>query len=235
MRVFVGYGYNDRDKWVETYVLPLVKAFGCEVVHGKTVFGGALPDEVFKLIRSSDAMIGFTTRRDPAGKNLFSTHPWVVQELTAAHAQDPPIPFVEVREEGVVSPGGVIEAANAQRIDYRETDRTACLVQVAEALRRFRELTSITTVRLGPDMVVGQISPFLDDASFICRCQTLRGGFESAARAIPVFPIRGSLFVQLRGIAERELVRLTVSAGGHTWRSNYESVDTVDIQLKGKE
>jgi hypothetical protein len=120
MRVFIGYGYNDRDKWVETYVVPLVKAFGCEVAHGKTVFGGALADEVFKLIRSSDAMIGFTTRREPAEHNLFSTHPWVVQELTAAHAQDPPIPFVEVREEGVVSPGGAIETANAQRIDYRE-------------------------------------------------------------------------------------------------------------------
>jgi hypothetical protein len=54
-------------------------------------------------------------------------------------------------------------------------------------------------------------------------------------RTTPVLPIKGSLFVQLRGIAEGELVRLSVSAGGRTWRSNYESVDTVDTQLKGKE
>ena len=42
MRIFVGYGYNERDKWVEDYVLPLLVAFGCEVVHGKAVYGGAL-------------------------------------------------------------------------------------------------------------------------------------------------------------------------------------------------
>ena len=26
MHVFVGYGYNDRDKWIEAYVFPLLKA-----------------------------------------------------------------------------------------------------------------------------------------------------------------------------------------------------------------
>ena len=52
---------------------------------------------------------------------------------------------------------------------------------------------------------------------------------------IPVLPIKGGLFVKLRGIVEADLVRLTISAGGRLWRSSYESVDTVDIQLKGKE
>src|SRR5438067_1371019 len=120
MRVFIGYGYNPRDKWVETYVVPMVKAFGCTVEHGKTVYGGALPDEVLRLIRGSDAMMGFTTQRDPAGTDasgqpIFTTHPWVVQELTAAISQNPPIPFVEVREERVIDPGGIISAHNAQR------------------------------------------------------------------------------------------------------------------------
>ena len=46
MRVFIGYGYNDRDKWVEDHVFPLVTAFGCEVLHGKTVYGGEVSREV---------------------------------------------------------------------------------------------------------------------------------------------------------------------------------------------
>jgi hypothetical protein len=41
MRIFIGYGYNERDKWVEDYAVPLVKAFECEVVHGKAVYGGS--------------------------------------------------------------------------------------------------------------------------------------------------------------------------------------------------
>src|SRR5215471_19246121 len=114
MRIFIGYGYDARDKWVETYAVPMARAFGCTVVHGKAVFGGTLPYEIVKLIQASDAMIGFTTRREPAGRNQageeqFTTHPWVVQELTASLSQNPPIPFFEIREQGVVSPGGMFE------------------------------------------------------------------------------------------------------------------------------
>ncbi|PWU08730.1 MAG: hypothetical protein C5B51_07410 [Terriglobia bacterium] len=232
MRIFMAYGYNDRDKWVEQHIIPLVTAFGCDVVHGKAVFGGALPDEVMKLIRTSDAVLGFTTRRDLIAPGQYRTHDWVVQELLTAHTQDPPIPWVEIREEGVISPGGVLEFANAQRIDYREEDRTGCLVKIAEALKRFRDISNVTTIRLGPSAAVEQISSLLDDPSFTCNCQTLRGAVQLAPRRTPVFPIKGGLFVQLRGVAPGELVRITISVRGRIWRSDYESVDTVDVQVK---
>jgi hypothetical protein len=232
MRIFIGYGYNDRDKWIETYVIPLVEAFGCKVVHGKIAYGGALPPEVIDLIRGSDAMIGFTTRRDAAGTNQFTTHPWVVQELVTAYTQTPSIPFVEVREEGVVSPGGMLEAVDAQRIDYHEDDRAACLLQTAQALRRLIERLNIITVRLGPSSVVDQISVGLDDPGFSASCQTLRGNTLLPPRPVSVFPITGSLFVKLRGIGEGDLVRIMISARGQTWKSAFESVDVVDVQLK---
>jgi hypothetical protein len=106
-RVFIGYGYHDRDLWVEKYVVPFVTAFGCTPVDGREVFGAALSSEVTQQIHSCHAMIGFTTRRDPAGH------------------------------------------------------------------------------------------------------------------------------VDLRGIREGDLVKILISAGGRVWRSAYESVDTVDIRLKG--
>jgi hypothetical protein len=230
VRVFVGYGYNDRDKWIEEYVFPLVIAFGCEVAHGKVAYGGALPDEIIKAIRSSDAMIGFATRREPSGEGLFETHEWVVQELLMAHSEK--LPWVEVREEGVVSPGGILEAAGTQHIAYREADRAACLVKIAQALNSFRERTSITMVRLGPASVVEQINAFTQHATFACTCEILRGIRQSLPYQVPVFPMRGGLFVQLRGIARDERVQISISAVGRTWRSDYESLDTVDIQVK---
>jgi len=232
MRVFVGYGYNERDRWIEDCVVPLVVAFGCEVLHGRSVYGGALPDEVMKAIRASDAVIGFTTRREPIAPGLYRTHDWVTQELLTAHAQDPRIPWVEVREQGVISPGGILDAADTQRIDYREEDPAGCLVKIAHALRRFHDTANVTTIRLGPTLAVEQIAPLLDDASFACTCQTLRGALQLAPRRTPVFPIRGGLFVQLRGVARGELVRIAISVRGRTWRSDYESVDTVDVQVK---
>ena len=233
MRVFVGYGYNEHDRWVEEYVVPVLVAFGCEVLHGKAVFGGALQEEVIRLIRSADAMLGFTTQRgEPTAEGRFRTHDWVVQELMTAHSQDPRIPWVEIREEFVISPGGILEAANAQRIDYRANNLAQCLVSIVQTLRRFQDMTRLTTIRLGPASAVEQISPLLDDSTFICTCQTLAGDFEAVPRRIPVFPIRGGLFLQLRCVNPRELVRITVSGRDRIWRSDYDSVDTVDVLIK---
>jgi hypothetical protein len=230
VRVFIGYGYNDRDKWIEEYVFPLVIAFGCEVAHGKVAYGGALPDEIVKTIRSSDAMIGFTTRRAPSGEGLFQTHEWVVQELLVAHSEK--LPWVEVREDGVVSPGGILEAAGTQHIVYSEADRAGCLVKIAQALNSFRERTIVTMVRLGPASVIEQITALIQDGTFVCTCETLRGSRQTLPRRVPVFPMRGGLFVQLRGVARDEMVQISISAVGRTWRSSYEWVDTVDIQVK---
>jgi hypothetical protein len=237
MRIFVGYGYNPRDQWVETFIFPLVKALGCEVVHGKIAYGAALSDEVLRLIRESDALLAFTTRRDPAGNDQngqprFSTHPWVIQELTAALAQNPPLPFVEIREDGVIDLGGMVAALNAQHIAYREAERAACLLAVAEAVGKFRSQAAVTTVRLGPKEVVDQVRQLLDDPAFTCRCRILRGRTELPPQDVPVLPVKGTILVKLRGIQEGDLVRLAVSAGGRTWRSDYESVDTVDIRLE---
>jgi hypothetical protein len=232
VRIFVGYGYNERDKWIEELVFPLVVAFGCEVAHGKAVYGGALSDEVIKSIRSADAMIGFTTRRELVPPDRYRTHPWVIQEMTAAHVQVPSIPWVEVREDGVDSPGGILDAVNAQRIDYFEADRAACLVRIAEALRRFHDLANVTTIRLGPIAAADQIGALLDDPLFECSFQILRGTTLLPAERAQVLPIKGALCVKLRGVARGDLVRITISTRGRRWRSDYESVDTVDVQVK---
>lgn len=185
-----------------------------------------------KAIRTADALIGFTTRRDPVAAGQYRTHEWVVQELLTAHAQEPRIPWVEIREQGVISPGGIIESADAQRIDYRQEHLAGCLIKIAQAVKRLHDLTNVTMIRLGPVSAVEQIGPLLDDPSFACTCQTLRGAIQMAPRRTAVVPIKDGVFVQLHGIAQGELVRITISARGRIWRSNYESVDTVDVQVK---
>jgi hypothetical protein len=232
MRIFVGYGYNDRDKWIEEYVFPLLAAMRFDIAHGKVVYGGGISDEIIKVIRMSDAMIGFTTRRGDPEDGGYRTHEWVVQELTSAAAFiDPKIPWVEVRESGVMPPGGALDAAVVQRINYREDDRARCLVEIAQAANRFEELTRITPVRLGPGDTADVIAGVSQDPSFRCEYEVLRHLRQLPAERVAVLPMKGSLFVQLRGIQRDDLVRISVSARGRVWRSSYESVDTVDVQL----
>ena len=90
-------------------------------------------------------------------------------------------------------------------------------------------------MRLGPALIAEQISDLLDSPGFLCQCQVLRGDAQLAPVPIPVLPIKGSLFVKLRAIGKEDLVRITISAGGRIWRSSYDSVDTVDVQLKARE
>ncbi|HEV3210112.1 MAG TPA: hypothetical protein VGY91_07590, partial [Chthoniobacterales bacterium] len=63
MKIFVGYGYNERDEWIEDSAFRLVKAFGDEVTSGKEIFGQILDIGVRDEIARSHALIGFTTRR----------------------------------------------------------------------------------------------------------------------------------------------------------------------------
>lgn len=50
MLLFIGYGYNLRDQWIEEMVFPLAEALGCQVAHGKTAYGDSLAPEVKTLL-----------------------------------------------------------------------------------------------------------------------------------------------------------------------------------------
>ena len=124
-----------------------------------------------------------------------------------AHAEN--LPWVEVREDGVQPLGGILESVGTQRIDYREAERADCLVKIAQV-----------TIRLGPAAAVDDISVLLDDSTFTCMCQTLKGTRESTPSSVPVRPIKGALLVQLRGIGPQQLVRIIIAAKGRVWRSS---------------
>jgi hypothetical protein len=38
MRIFIGYGYNARDAWIEKDVFPILEAMNMEILHGKEMY-----------------------------------------------------------------------------------------------------------------------------------------------------------------------------------------------------
>jgi hypothetical protein len=136
MKIFVGYGYHNRDSWVEELVFPLIEAFGDTPVAGKEIFGQNLDDGVRGLIRECDALMGFSTRRgDPDQSPLWKTHRWVTDEIATADGQDPKIPFVEIREVGVDPQLGI--AGGKAHIQYQEEKRDRCLLELAQTISRW--------------------------------------------------------------------------------------------------
>jgi hypothetical protein len=104
MKVFVGFGYNDRDQWIETQVFPILLGMGFTVVDGGDVHGQILQPAVETLIDQSDAAIGFFTIRDGQGDADFTSHIWVRDEMVYANAKGKPL--IPIQEEGVKVPAG---------------------------------------------------------------------------------------------------------------------------------
>jgi hypothetical protein len=115
---------------------------------------------------------------------------------------------------------------------FRPPDLAGCLVRVAQAVRRFHDLTTVTTIRLGPIPVVEQISPLVDDPSFACTYQTLRGAVQLAPQKAAVFRSRAASSFNSAASRPVSWCESPFQPEGGFWRSNYESVNTVDVQVK---
>src|SRR5215217_1723608 len=106
MRVFVGYGYNARDKWIEEHVFPVLECMGFTVVSGKDMHGEILQPEVEFRLDQSDAVVGFFTIREGQGDADFTSHIWVRDEMVHANAKGKPI--IPIKEVDVKVPDGLL-------------------------------------------------------------------------------------------------------------------------------
>ena len=226
MRIFVGYGYNDRDSWIDRLVFPLIAALGCEPVHAKISYGDPLTFKVKEILLSCHAMVGFLTRRDQAGDNRWTTHAWVVQELGIAYGQQ--MPTIEVREDGIDSQQGM--GAAYQRINFSDASHDQCLVELALALASIRDEFSVRRLRLGPPDVAENIRAKLNLGAS-CQYRIRNRNKESAPKPVEIVRIQGSLYVDIPKLKDDDFVEVSVGVGGREWRSDYEAVDAVEIKL----
>jgi hypothetical protein len=230
VKIFVGYGYHDHDRWIEELVFPLIESFGCEVVHGKIMVGDVLSTNVRNTLLSCDALIGFLTRREPSSGDKWTTHRWVIEELAAAYDQ---IPTIEIRESNVDPQGGML--GSQQRIDFDETRRDACLVHIAQAISVLRsdflKRKSVKNARLGPQQFINDIKRLIIKPGFICQYRVRRDSFESPYQPADIRRVAGGLYVWLPGVADTDLVEISVTYGAQAWRSDFEPVDAIAIDL----
>lgn len=239
MKIFVGYAYHPRDIWVEELVFPLIKAFGIETVSGKELFGESLGDGVKEVIRQSDTVIGFTTRRAEPNSGTESgtdlggesgTHRWVTDELATAHAFE--IPFVEVREKGITPQKGILSGRGY--IEYEETKSAECLVKIATTVGGWLAKYAEFEWSLMPEEFARRVSPLLDDGNLKCSYEVIvPGGTEATiSRTCKIIPLQHGLALRMRNVPSNSLVRILVQCGGgFYWKSTYQQVDKRLIHL----
>lgn len=239
MKIFVAYGYNNRDSWIPEMVFPIIKAFGDEVdfrdevVTGEEMQGESIPAAVIQRIKRSDALIAFLTRRGEAANQQtgnWATHRWVTDELSLALGFK--MLAVEVRETDVDPQGGL--PGDRQRIEYDETKRDCCLVELVKTIGKWHQGTMIKLTLL-PDDFVTEIMPrvLMKDPTLKCTYSLfIDGEDESDEITTPIIPLPGGLGLNARNVPRGALIRVSITGGGKMWSSNYQTTSSHTVQMR---
>lgn len=229
-KIFVGYGYNVRDQWIEDLVLPLIRSFGFDVETGKDGHGQDLSPLVKDRIKGSHAAIGFATRRDQLQNDTWTTHRWVTDELAFAAGRQ--LPLVEIREDGLDPQLGVQHG----RVYMQFTDATResfLLKDFVPLLNRWRRELSRIRLQLLPETIGPKIIPVYRQPGFKCVYRVMHEAEERDPLETKILPISGGLFVDVGGVPDGASVQVEISHDGHTLSSRFESVEYPSVMLQG--
>jgi hypothetical protein len=228
MRVFVGFGYNERDNWVKVQVFPILECMGFVVVTGEDMHGELLQPEVKRRIEQSDAVVGFLTIRDAENKGDFNSHLWVQNELLWGNAKEKPI--VPIKEENVKVPDAML--GNIQYIPLRQNDRLACISELVRALGR----RHIRRIKLEPeeDALRKEINKWRVDQNFSIRYRTQDGvnGLESDYKTGRLEVFDQGFYLNLVDVPQRAYLDVEGVLNGQTkFSSGWASADAVSIKI----
>jgi|SRR5215813_1078806 len=227
MKVFVGFGYNDRDQWIEEQVFPILRGMGFTVVDGKDMHGEILQPGVESRIEQSDAAIGFFTIREGQGQADFNSHIWVRDEM--AHANARGIPIIPVREDGARVPDGLLGAR--QYIPLYQGDRLACVVELVGALGR----RNIRRLKLDPDsdQLRRNLQQLRRTPGFTIQYRTQdEQGLESPFQPGRLELVDQGFYLNVRGVPRRAYVEVEGFLNGATqFSSGWVSADAVQVKV----
>jgi hypothetical protein len=227
MKIFVGYGYNERDAWIERDVFPILQALNLEVTDGKDMHGETLQDGVKERIHDADALVGFSTLREGQGNADFNSHIWVRDEMQHSLALQKPL--VEVREIGVRSPFGLI--GDRQRIVLDNNDRLACVAELVKVVAGW-SMRRLLLVPQEPNLS-RRINRALINGQLLVRYRARVRGRDSQYREGRIEKIDGELYLNAIGLPDYSFVEVEASTqpDGILFNTGWASADLVRIEF----
>jgi hypothetical protein len=227
MRVFVGYGYNERDRWIEEQVYPILEGMGFMVVDGRGMEGMTLQPEIISRIDQSDAVIGFLTIREGQGEADFNSHLWVIEELMHANTKGKPI--IPIKEVGVRVADGLF--GDRQYIPLRQEDRLDCVAKLIAALGR----RNIRRIRLEIDedeLRRNLFRNWRDTQRFKVQYRTQENGVESAYKEGRLELVDMGFYLNASDVPKRAYIEIEGFVGGNAiFSSGWASAEAVQVPI----
>jgi hypothetical protein len=228
MKVFISYAFNEKNKWVEELVFPLVRSLGYRVETGQRLEGEVLVEGVDARLRGCTGCIAFTTRRTKRPNKTYETHPWVINELTKARTLN--FQTIEVREEGVK----IGDDAEAYvRLEYREAERERMLVDLVQKLASWKT-QRVRIQLLPPDKAEKKFMSSVVKPGVKCTYEIHREGCVIGQGEAKLLPITGSCFIEIEIPADDVLVQISIRREPQNvvaWASSYTGLLAIPVQL----
>jgi hypothetical protein len=227
MRVFVGYGYNERDEWIERDVFPILAAMNLEIVSGLDMHGEVLQDGVKDRIESSDGLIGFTTLRSGQENADFGSHIWVRDEMTYALALKKRV--VEIRETGVNIGQGIV--GDRQRIDLDPKDRLRCIAALVKVVSAW-SMRRLLLVPKEPDLE-RRIHRAIVKGELVVAYRGRIGNSISKSQEGRLERVNSGLYLNAIGLPDNSLVEIegSTKSDGVLFNTGWASADLVRITI----
>jgi hypothetical protein len=232
MKVFVGFGYNEKDKWINDLIIPFIKELGCEVVTGEEMQGEELTAGVINRINDCDACIGFLTKRGkPDQDGVYSTHWWVISELTTALVKEKAI--FEIREKGIDPQKGI--AGNRQRYEFEDKDKALLMLEITKFIMKEKSKLTYKTFMLLPTNFAEEIRPHIKSRDTRCTYSFLYQAkiYEPEETKLVRLGQGGFGIIITKIPSEEAQIEIIVEGpGGISWNSGFVSVGLMNIQLQ---
>ena len=227
MKVFVGYGYNKRDQWIEDHVFTILSCLNFTVVHGKDLHGQTLQPAVKQQLEQAEAVIGFFTLREDQGDADFTSHIWVRDEIVHALAKDKTI--IVLKEKGAKVPDGLI--GNRQYIELDPDNRLAAVSELVRALGK----KDMRRIRLEPssDELTKSLWTWRNQPGFKLQYRTQdERGIESDFRQGRIEVINQGFYLNVAEVPRRAYVEVEGSLDGALrFSSGWVSADAVQVKI----
>jgi len=238
MKVFVAFGYNERDKWIPDIVIPILQAFEIEVETGEEMPGKNIPEEVRERIINSDALLAFLTRLEESGNLTDHTHQWVMDEVTLAFGAKLKL-IVEVRENGVVIPSGVSQSQNRQFLKYNAEERDKFLIELVKVARGWSDST--LRIMLFPREFCDEVTNLIEER-IKCEYRFMEGSRETPwyQGKLLDFSAGVGIDVNTSGLPQRrdninvQVLVTDLAINKELWRSAWEPLDQRKVTMKKK-
>jgi hypothetical protein len=214
MKIFLAFAFLDSDKALVSYVDQLVTSHLLKTTTGEGLGGEALTPAVQKRIDDCDAIVGLLTRRDAKQDGKYTTHQWVLDELS--YARNNHKRAIAIVESGV-DLGGMYQPNEYIPLD--RNDPLPALLALSQTLGVWRAETGRPVkVQILPAALARKVGS--DENGIRCSHRLWSRGKNGSWVQVKPIPEGGGTFIWIEGVQDEDLIQIKVEGDGRkVWQS----------------